>query len=146
MQSIKEITALETFSVRQPVLRPGKSMETCHFDGDNLASTRHFGLFLDEKLAGIASLFQEKTNLLTENNQFQLRGMAVLDQFQKKGIGESLVKHAEENAKSRDAEVIWFNAREIAVGFYEKLGYKVIGAPFNIGDIGTHFIMHKKIT
>ena len=63
MQSIKEITALETFSVRQPVLRPGKSMETCHFDCDNLASTRHFGLFLYEKLAGIASLFQEKTNL-----------------------------------------------------------------------------------
>ena len=146
MLSIKEITALETFSVRQPVLRPGKSIETCHFEGDNLESTRHFGLFIGENLAGIASLFQEKTDLLTENNQFQLRGMAVLKEFQKRGTGESLVKYAEANAKCRGGEVIWFNAREIAVGFYEKLGYKIIGAPFIIGDIGTHFIMHKKIT
>lgn len=145
MQSIKEISALETFSVRQPVLRPGKNIETCHFDGDNLESTRHFGLFIDDELAGIASLFKSNSDLFEENEQFQLRGMAVLEQFQKKGIGESLVKYAEENSKSRNGELIWFNAREIAVGFYEKLGYKIIGKPFDIGDIGKHFVMYQKI-
>lgn len=145
MQSIKEITASETFSVRQPVLRPGKNIETCHFEGDNLNTTRHFGLFVNQKLAGIASLFKERTSLLSENNQFQLRGMAVLTDFQMKGIGELLVKHAEKNAIDRAGSLIWFNARETAVGFYEKFGYKIIGEPFEINDIGTHFIMYKRL-
>lgn len=143
MQLIKEISALETFSVRQPVLRPGKNIETCHFEGDNLESTRHFGVFIDDELVGIASLFQSNSDLFEEKKQFQLRGMAILENFQKKGIGESLVNYAEENAKSRKGELIWFNAREIAIRFYEKLGYKIIGESFEIGDIGKHFIMFR---
>jgi GNAT superfamily N-acetyltransferase len=145
MQFIKEIPALETFSVRHPVLRPGKNIETCHFEGDNLDSTRHFGLFIKDELAGVASLFQSNSNLFEEKEQFQLRGMAVLEKFQKRGIGESLVKRAEENAKSLGADLIWFNAREIAIRFYEKLDYRIIGEPFNIGDIGKHFVMYRKL-
>lgn len=143
MHSIKEITALETFLVRQPVLRPGKNIESCRFDGDNLETTKHFGYFEEETLAGIASLFQSNSDLFQENEQFQLRGMAVLSNFQKKGIGEKLVIHAENDAKNRNATLIWFNAREIAVPFYKKLGYKIIGQPFDIGDIGKHFVMFK---
>lgn len=143
MQLIKEIPALETFSVRHPVLRPRKNIETCHFDGDNLESTRHFGLFIDAELAGVASLFKSNSDLFQEKEQFQLRGMAVLEKFQKKGIGETLVKYAEENAKSRSGKLIWFNAREVAVRFYEKMGYQIIGEPFEIGDIGEHFVMYK---
>ncbi|MEZ0005210.1 ribosomal protein S18 acetylase RimI-like enzyme [Flavobacterium sp. 28YEA47A] len=145
MQIIKEIPALETFSVRQPVLRPGKPIETCHFEGDNLDSTKHFGLFSNEKLAGIASLFIHSTPFLKEKLQFQLRGMAVLPEFQKKGLGEALVKHAENDALERDGKIIWFNAREIAVAFYKKLGYEIIGEPFDIADIGKHYVMYKKL-
>ncbi|WP_447635090.1 GNAT family N-acetyltransferase [Flavobacterium microcysteis] len=145
MQIIKEIPALETFSVRQPVLRPGKSIESCHFEGDNLESTKHFGLFSNEKLAGIASLFEHPTPFLKEKSQFQLRGMAVLPEFQKQGLGEALVKHAENDALERGGKIIWFNAREIAVAFYKKLGYEIIGEPFDIADIGKHYVMYKKL-
>ncbi|TPD65607.1 GNAT family N-acetyltransferase [Flavobacterium microcysteis] len=145
MQIIKEIPALETFSVRQPVLRPGKPIETCHFEGDNLESTKHFGLFSNEKLAGIASLFICATPFLKEEPQFQLRGMAVLPEFQKKGLGEALVKHAENDALERGGKIIWFNAREIAVTFYKKLGYEIVGEPFDIADIGKHYVMYKNL-
>ena len=145
MQIIKEITALETFPVRHPVLRPGKNLETCHFEGDNLESTSHFGVFIDEELAGVASLFKANSNLFPEKEQYQLRGMAVLEKFQKKGLGEALVKFAENKATNQNADLIWFNAREIAVPFYQKLGYEVIGAPFDIADIGPHFIMFRNL-
>ena len=145
MQTIKEIPALETFSVRLPVLRPGKPIETCHFEGDNLETTKHFGYFDDEKLAGIASLFKHPTPFFKEEQQFQLRGMAVLSEYQKKGIGEILVKHAEKDAIERDGKLMWFNAREIAVPFYKKLGYEIIGEPFDIEDIGKHYVMYKNL-
>lgn len=145
METIKEISALDTFSVRHPVLRPGKPIETCHFEGDNSESTKHFGLFSNEKLAGIASLFIHPTPFLEEKLQFQLRGMAILPEFQKKGFGEALVKHAENDARARGGKIIWFNAREIAVGFYKKLGYEIIGEPFDIAVIGKHYVMYKKL-
>lgn len=145
MQHTREIPALETFPVRHPVLRPGKPIETCQFEGDNLETTKHFGYFSGEKLVGVASLFQSSTPLLSEKEQFQLRGMAVLHDYQKKGIGEVLVKCAEKDAIERKGKLIWFNAREIAVAFYRKLGYEIIGDPFDIGDIGKHYVMYKNL-
>lgn len=57
MNIIKEIPSKETYIVHQPVLRKGKSIESCIFEGDDLKTTQHFGLFHDEKLTGIISLF-----------------------------------------------------------------------------------------
>ena len=46
MQNIKKTTVLETYSARQPVLRKGKPLSSCQFDGDDLESTQHFAIFL----------------------------------------------------------------------------------------------------
>lgn len=145
MYSIKQIPSKDTFAVRLPVLRPGKPVESCIFEGDDLPCTVHFGIFDDENLAGIVSVFEAHTPLLPQQKQFQLRGMAVLDTYQKKGLGDLLVKAAEDYIKTVAGEAIWFNAREIAVGFYEKMGYKIIGDPFTISDIGTHYVMYRKV-
>ena len=42
MEIIKNISANETFLVRHPVLRAGKPIENCKFDGDELETTQHF--------------------------------------------------------------------------------------------------------
>ena len=143
MYSIKQIPSSATFAVRLPVLRPGKPVESCVFDGDDLPTTVHFGIFEDENLIGVISVFKANTILLPQNNQFQIRGMAVLDSHQKKGLGDRLVKAAEDYIISQNADAIWFNAREIAVGFYKKMGYEIIGTPFTIGDIGVHHVMYR---
>jgi len=145
MPFIKKITSQQTFAVRQPVLRPGKSLDTCVFEGDDLATTVHFGVFEDENLLGVISVFKAGHDFFTEANQCQIRGMAVLERQQKKGLGELLVRAAEEYVSQQNGKKIWFNAREIAIGFYKKMGYAVIGEPFTIGDIGIHYVMHKTL-
>jgi GNAT superfamily N-acetyltransferase len=145
MIKIQNISSADTFLVRHPVLRTGKPIESCVFDGDNLPSTKHLGLFIEEKLVGVVSVFKNKNTIFNIENQFQIRGMAVLPEFQKKGFGENLVKHCENYVKSATKTIIWFNARENAVPFYEKLGYNKIGDPFSIADIGIHFLMKKEI-
>lgn len=142
---IKSISAKETYLVRHPVLRNGKPIGSCHFDGDNLPTTRHYGYFENGQLAGIASVFASRNDDFVAANQWQLRGMAVLPNHQKKGFGDQLVQFAEADARNANIDLIWFNAREIAVGFYRKLGYEIWGDPFEIGDIGSHFIMFKKL-
>lgn len=143
MTNIKEITEFETFSIRQAVLRRGKPVETCHFEGDNLPTTFHFGYYLDNKLVGIISIFKNNNSNFASTNQYQIRGMAVLDTYQRKGIGELLVRHCESFCQNLQIDLIWFNARTAAVGFYEKLGYAKVGTAFEIKDVGEHYIMAK---
>ncbi|MFV8344816.1 GNAT family N-acetyltransferase [Flavobacterium sp. ZB4P13] len=144
MQNIKKITALETFPVRHPVLRAEKPIESCHFDGDILETTFHFGLYENENLAGVISLFEEKNDLFAAEKQFQIRGMAVLKEHQKKGFGEQLILNSEKYCMNQNSNLIWFNARKEAVGFYEKMGYQVKGLPFEIKGVGEHIVMFKK--
>ena len=141
---IKKISSIETYPVRHEVLRKGKPIETCQFKGDDDDNTTHFGLFLENKLVGIISIFKEKNNLFSETNQYQIRGMAVLEAFQGKGLGVELVKEAENHCINLNADLIWFNAREKAVTFYKKLDYTIIGDSFIIPDVGPHFVMFKK--
>jgi ribosomal protein S18 acetylase RimI-like enzyme len=145
MFEIKEISAFETIIVRHPVLRFGKPIETCRFEGDDLPTTSHFGLFYEDQLSAVISVFEEKSILFFEENQFQIRGMAVLEQHQKKGFGEALLKYCENQIRNKSEKIIWFNARETAVGFYEKSKYQRVGNGFEIADIGIHYVLFKKL-
>ena len=53
MPIIKKITASETHLVRHPVLRKGRPKESCFFEEDDLETTNHFGLFLEQEIVAI---------------------------------------------------------------------------------------------
>ena len=145
MIEIKKINSTETIIVRHPVLRFGKPIESCHFEGDDLPTTSHFGLYFEKQLVAIISSFKVQNKLFSEENQYQIRGMAVLDEFQKKGFGEALLNYCENEIKLKKGNLIWFNARETAIGFYKKSGYKILGDRFEIPDVGPHYILFKTI-
>jgi GNAT superfamily N-acetyltransferase len=140
---IKEIQSSETYLVRQEELRKGKPLETCHFEGDDEKTTKHFGIELNEKIIGIVSVYQVNSQLFFDEIQFQIRGMAVLEAHQQKGYGALLIERAEKYCFEKNASVIWFNAREKAVPFYEKNGYQTKGNSFEIPEVGIHFVMFK---
>lgn len=131
--------------MRQPVLRPGKPIEACEFDGDNLETTIHLGIYMTNDLIGVCSFFKNSFDALSEKNQFQLRGMAVLKSHQKMGLGKELVHYGENLLAQKNTNAIWCNAREVAVNFYKNNGYTVISNPFDIVGIGKHYTMSKSI-
>ena len=142
---IKKISASETYKVRHPVLRTGKPIESCIFDGDEHENTFHLGLYIENKLAAVASFLKNNNPLIIEKHQYQLRGMAVIEEFQKKGLGKDILNFAESLLKQENTEVIWCNAREIAVNFYKNCNYKIIGNTYTIKNIGLHYTMYKNI-
>ena len=143
MQTIKKISSESTLQVRNAVLRPNQSIESCHFEGDNLPSTAHFGYFDKENIAGIVSVFERSHPNWPNEAQIQVRGMAVLDNFQKRGIGEQLIQHVITYAQQKRIAIIWLNARKNAVPFYEKTGFHIYGTAFEIEGVGTHFVMYR---
>jgi GNAT superfamily N-acetyltransferase len=145
MIEIKEIPTELTYSVRQAILRPGKPIENCFFEGDKLDTTTHYGIFIDKEVVGVVSVFLNSNINFTETTQFQLRGMAISDSVQRKGLGKLLLDEVENCIFQKNGNlVIWFNARESAVAFYKKSKYQMIDEPFDIEGIGTHYIMYKK--
>jgi len=143
--NVKEITTEETISIRHQVLRQGKPIEACHFEGDNLATTFHLGLFYYSDLIGIVSYMNNSNNNFEDKNQYQLRGMAISQQFQGKRLGNVLLEKGMQLLKQQNVTLVWCNARESATNFYSKFGFSIAGKPFDIPHIGTHYVMQKSI-
>ena len=71
--------------------------------------------------------------------------MATHPDHRAKGVGTKLMHFAFDHLNSLKADVLWCNARENALAFYERLGLVIEGPPFDIAGIGEHFLMYKKL-
>ena len=80
-----------------------------------------------------------------ENKIGQIRFMAVETDSQGKGIGEKLMLHLESIAFENDKKKIILHAREIAIGFYRKLGYELIEKSHLLFGEIQHYLMEKSI-
>lgn len=130
--------------MRQEVLRPGRPLKEVFFEGDLEEETLHLGYFDNEKPVAVSTYVLRKNALFEAPIQYQLRGMAVLPSYRKKKLGEKLLLQGEKLLKAKHSELlIWFNARETAVGFYQKYGYKTVGSAFMIPNVCMHVIMYK---
>lgn len=75
--------------------------------------------------------------------QYRIRGVATERRMRLKGLGTALLAEGEAEIWKRGADIIWCNARIVAVGFYEKHGYRKVGKSFVIPGIGEHYLMKK---
>lgn len=79
------------------------------------------------------------------DDEAQIRYMAVDSNHNKKGVGRKIVSALEAIALENDCTNIILDAREPAVGFYEKLGYTVTEKTYLLFDCIQHFRMQKAL-
>ena len=99
----------------------------------------HVMVVNNDEVIGVARL----QNL--EPGQAQIRYMAVSDEYQNQGIGQKIIGHIEQYARNNNIEKIILHAREPAVSFYEKLGYKNIEKSYLLFDCIQHYKMKKSL-
>ncbi|RPD43715.1 MULTISPECIES: GNAT family N-acetyltransferase [Chitinophagaceae] len=92
----------------------------------------------DGKMLGCCMLVEEGPKTV------RLRQMAVRNDLQGKGVGKALIQFAENLARDQGYEKITMHARKNAIGFYEKMGYRVSGAEFQEITI-PHYVMEKEL-
>ncbi len=143
--TIKRITTEQTLPIRQRVLKPHLSQTECVNPGDDLPTTFHFGLFINDQLISIATFLQESHPAFPSGFPYRLRGMATDDSFRGQRLGQKLVSFGVEELRSRCCDLVWFNARERAFPFYERLGFSFYGPLFDIKEIGPHKVMYKHL-
>lgn len=138
---VLRITPSDTLLLRSQMLRPGKPLSECQFQGDNDEQSFHLGAFVENKLVSVASFYFDKHPDIDEPYQYRLRGMATLPEFQHQGFSKELLRMAFPIIKQNQCKLLWCNARVSAMGFYQKVGFKKVGEEFNIPDIGPHLLM-----
>jgi len=77
--------------------------------------------------------------------QGQVRFMAVDDNAQGKGLGQQIIIELEQQASQLGMSEICLNARDNAVGFYQKLGYENQGYSHTLFNEVKHYRMVKKL-
>ena len=132
IKQIKSTIELEhAFSIRRQVFcieqNVPEEIEMDEFDDKAI----HILAYIDDKPIGTARW------RLTEDGA-KMERFAVLKEYRGKGVGEALVKYALEELK--DSDIIYLNAQETVIGFYEKLGFVGVGNRFYEANIP-----HKKM-
>lgn len=141
---IKQISPEQARPVRQRVLRPHQRPEELVYPGDDDADTFHLGAVDADQVLAILSMYrhaQPPTDPFGEPRAWRIRGMASIPEVRGTGLGKRLVEHARDRVWTVSRDPIWCNARESAFGFYEKLGFVIVGGVFEIEAIGPHAVM-----
>lgn len=140
---IEIVSPSDVVPLRARVLRPGQVTEKSVYDKDGDIESLHLGFKCKNSIIGVCTFFLEGHEWLRATRPYRLRGMATDPSEQKKGIGRQMLLRAFSELKSRGCDLLWCNARENAFGFYEKMGFRSIGEPFEIDSIGRHKVMYK---
>lgn len=132
---IKQISPQETWPIRHQVMWPEKPITYVKLPNDD--EGRHFGLFSQDKLIAVISLF-------INGNETQFRKFATLREEQGKGYGTALMQFILKTTAELATEIVWCNARADKTYFYEKFGMQKTDKQFTKGGID-YIIMEKQL-
>ena len=139
---VRRVPLPEVRPLRQLVLRPGRPFEETLFPGDEAPGTAHFGLFRAGELLAVATLVDAPHPEQPALRACQVRGMVSHPRVRGHGFGAAVLLACVEAARRRRAALLWCNAREAALGFYQRHGFVATGERFEIAGIGPHFRAH----
>lgn len=156
LQQISEETFYDTFAAQNSEKNMRDYLATAYVpekltkEMNNPHSAFYF-IYDDAQVAGYL-----KVNVLTAQSEnmsadhLEIERIYVRKSYQKKGFGKALMDYAIDLAKAQHKTFIWLGVwekNENAIGFYEKVGFRKIGAhAFFMGDEEqTDFILEKKL-
>jgi phosphoribosylformimino-5-aminoimidazole carboxamide ribotide isomerase len=124
---VVEVEVADTYDLRRRVLLvPPRPLA---LEGDERSDTVHLGVTDGTGLLAVATLVPTEEGV-------QLRGMAVDPAAQGSGVGRLLVEAAVERLRAVGVTRMWCNARDTAVPFYERLGWRTTGPGFMHAESG----------
>lgn len=143
---LMESRAEDCFGLRHQVLRPHQSIENCHYPLDDRDDAHHVKIIHGSKTLAVGSIYHEDENEVEKTKVWRLRGMAVLPDFQGRGLGGHVLNSLIEYAKSQGAIRIWANARTTAAGLYLKHGFSQVGEEYDLPGLGPHLHLRIELT
>jgi len=146
MNETKLISSQNTYPLRLSVLWPHfDKVDQCGIDIDEAEGTFHVGAFKDGEVVSIGTFLVEKNEKFNNEKQYRLRAMATSPKLRGEGFGQQVIDVGIKELKKRNTKILWCDARKIALRFYEKMGFTIIGDYYDVPKIGPHKLMFYNI-
>lgn len=141
--------AVETIRpLRREVLRAGMENRSVDFEGDDEPTTFHLAA-LDTSGRVLATSTWLRRDFVgrPDRSAYQLRGMATAVDHQGRGLGARLIDAGLQELSTRRIDIVWANARDAALDFYQRLGFSVEGDGFVESVTGLpHHVVFRSVT
>jgi predicted GNAT family N-acyltransferase len=139
--TVEEVAADVTYPLRAAVLRPDGGEIT--WAGDDDPATFHLAARTpDGRIVGVVRFSRAPCPWRSDvTSPWQLRGMATDPAVRGGGAGRTLLLEGLARVAVRGGDLVWCDARTTASGFYERMGFTVLTAPFDKPGIGPHLGM-----
>lgn len=142
--TFRQCSAKEIWPIRFETLILGTKRHSPEFPGDLSPTTVHFGAF--PSIGGAVACVTFLESAWQGEPAWQLRGMGVRRSCRGQGIGRKLLLSCLLHLRARDERrLVWCNAREVAVAFYQANGFQIEGPEFSMPNIGPHFRMWRRL-
>ena len=142
----KQVLHKETWPLRAAVLWPEKSAGPgCELPSDTADGTVHFGVFQGAELISIASFSRQSHDALPDEVSYRLRAMATTKTSRNSGAGRLVIDGAIRALQRMGVEGVWADARHVALGFYARLGWDVVGPTYEVPLRGPHRLVWRRI-
>ncbi len=128
--------------LRHSVLRQGAPIAESVYPVDDHPLTKHLAALDEGAVVGTATFFPEPHE---GRAAWRLRGMAVAGARRGQGIGASLLKEVIDDVGSSGDDLIWCNARTVALPFYRRQGFRTVGDEFLAASGIPHYVALLKI-
>jgi GNAT superfamily N-acetyltransferase len=132
---LREVAAAELIGLRRAVLRAGREQPPAGIAEDDDPATVHLAVLAeDATIIGALTLVAQPCPDEPDADSVRLALMAVATVHQRRGVGSTLVEAAQDLACGR-LDLIWATARDSALGFYARHGFRVTSPGF-VGAMG----------
>ena len=142
---VEFVQPLVLHALRRQVLRPGQPWSSVDHDYDSWPDTFHVAAFGPRGEVAACASFHPDTAPHRPGSDvehmWRLRAMASLPEVRGQGYGAAALRYGIAEIRRRAGRLLWCNARSGAVGFYETLGFSIVGDEFEIPPIGPHYVM-----
>lgn len=169
--TVERVAPVETFPLRQKVLRPGRSLENILLPGEDSEVAGSFvardietgevvstgsvwpepppwlpvSPFYGEHALGEVPEIAIALSGADGEDCWRIRGMATAEGRRGEGLGGAVLEAVVRHAAANGATLVWCNARERAIPFYERGGFSGLGERFEEKDIGPHLLMWRPL-
>lgn len=143
---IRVITPSDTYELRRALLRPHQRLNEMAWPADELPDSLHVGGYRGDNLAGIGTIHRQPMPGTAEPEAWRVRAIAIDFGHRGYGLGASILNHLIEHATVSGGRLVWANATAVSFGFFEHHGFKRRGEPFELPEIGPHYVVFAELS
>lgn len=135
---VRLASVAEVRPLRMTMLRAGRPASESCYPYDELPATLHVAAVFGLDVIGCATVFPEPIG--DELAAWRLRGMAVAEEWQGRGVGYRVMQRVEQELVARSVPQLWCNARTAALAFYRGYGFSTRGGEFLAEQDIPHYV------